>query len=639
MCLIWACMTPNEQQTVDDDYHDDYDEYDEYDEYYDDYDDYRNPYYFDDMAYSDIRDTRFIVITDLGIIAKKTSDNSHEVFVQSISSGEPVAHATVEVYGVNGLPVVSALTDESGRVHFDNLDSLTREKKPLMYVVIKDADMSFLPIASSARRLVFSRFDIEGLTGQSQPDQLNAYLFTDRGLYRPGETAHIAMVVRSADWVQSLEGLPVKLLITDPRGKTVQNDSFNLAPAAFNSIDFTSGVNAPAGTYTAELYLAGKNQRFLSSVNFSVRDFEPDRMKVNVKLSDEPMAGWLKPEQVQAHVTAMHLFGAPAVDRRVTGEINVRPAAVAFDGYRDYRFYLAKSLDESYFEELDETVTDENGEATLSLRLDQFEASAYSLNILASVFEAEGGRNVKAQDRVMVSAADYLLGVKTPDPLDFVNKGAMRQIHWIAVGQDLKPVAVDDLAYELVEIRYVSVLVKQNDGTYHYESRRKDLVVDTQPFALTDTGYEQTLKTDEPGTYLVKIKRGDTLLNQVNYMVAGNANTSRALDRNAELQLDLNKRTYAPGEEIEISIRAPYTGAGLITIEREKVYNHVWNWLRPRKWSRAISYPLTSTSIATAAWWFMVLMKVFCRWRATKRLNRWNIFSVSARWKSARLRF
>lgn len=550
------------------------------DEYYEDDDYYEEDYYEDSYYYDDYRDTRFIVITDLGIIAKTAADNSHEVFVQSISSGEPVAGATVDVYGANGLPVVSALTDESGRVHFDNLNSLTREKKPLMYVVTKDSDQSFLPIANSYRRLDFSRFQIEGITDQSLPDQLNAYLFTDRGLYRPGETAHILSLVRPVDWERSLEGLPVKLIIIDPRGRTVQSEQFNLSRAAFNSVDFTSGVNAPAGTYTAQLYLTGPKPNdphyFLSSTTFSVRDFEPDRMKVNVKLAEEAVKGWLKPEQVAPHVTAMHLFGAPASERRVAAEINVRPAFAAFEGYKDYRFYLAKALEESYFEELEDAETDENGEADLSVWLEQFDASAYSLQILVSVFEAEGGRNVKAEDRVMVSSADYLVGVKTPDPLDFVSKDAVRKIHWLAVGQDLNPVAVSDLTLELVEVRYISVLVKQNDGTYSYESRRKDSVIDTQTLALTDNGFEQTLQTDEPGTFLVNVKNGDTLLNQVSYMVAGNANTSRALDRNAELQLNLNKTTYAPGEEIEVSIRAPYTGAGLITIERDKVYNHVW---------------------------------------------------------------
>ncbi|MBB1219744.1 hypothetical protein EII45_28995, partial [Klebsiella pneumoniae] len=65
-------------------------------------------------------------------------------------------------------------------------------------------------------------------------------------------------------------------------------------------------------------------------------------------------------------------------------------------------------------------------------------------------------------------------------------------------------------------------------------------------------------------------------LNRVAYSVAGNANLSRSLDRNAELKLKLNQAEYQPGEEIEVAINAPYTGSGLITIEKDKVY--AWQW-------------------------------------------------------------
>src|SRR5262249_50851241 len=48
------------------------------------------------------------------------------------------------------------------------------------------------------------------------------------------------------------------------------------------------------------------------------------------------------------------------------------------------------------------------------------------------------------------------------------------------------------------------------------------------------------------------------------------------LDRDAELQVQLDKPGYAGGDTIEVSIRAPYVGAGLITIERDRVLAHKW---------------------------------------------------------------
>jgi len=65
-------------------------------------------------------------------------------------------------------------------------------------------------------------------------------------------------------------------------------------------------------------------------------------------------------------------------------------------------------------------------------------------------------------------------------------------------------------------------------------------------------------------------------LNKLSYSVAGEANLSKSLDRDAELQIQLDKPAYAGGETIEVSIRAPYVGAGLITIERDRVYQHRW---------------------------------------------------------------
>ena len=76
---------------------------------------------------------------------------------------------------------------------------------------------------------------------------------------------------------------------------------------------------------------------------------------------------------------------------------------------------------------------------------------------------------------------------------------------------------------------------------------------------------------------MVRDAQGERLA-RFDYQVAGEGNVTRSLEKNAELQLTLSKRDYAPGEEIELPIRAPYAGAGLITIERDRVY--AWHWFK-----------------------------------------------------------
>ncbi|UXN04868.1 alpha-2-macroglobulin [Bartonella sp. HY406] len=524
------------------------------------------------------RDIRFIVVTDIGIIAKRDSNRGHDIFVQSIETGLPIDNALVEVYGVNGLPVAQSYSDETGHAYFGDLSELSREKRPLMYVVTNGEDQSFLPINNEGRQLDLSRFAIGGLMADGKTDTLRAFMFSERGLYRPGETVHLGMIVRRDDWHGNLQGLPVELTIYDPARREVKTEKMQLSAEGFESYDFASDPAMPAGTYTAELELANKSggNYSLGSVSFSIRDFEPDRMKVTASLSPTPIKGWLKPEEVKASVKAMHLFGAPAGDRRTSMTMRMEPAFVGFDSYRDYRFYLENTLDESHVEDLADQKTDENGIANFNLDLNRFTASGYKLQVLARVFEADGGRNVAADASALVSPADYMVGVKSDDNLDYVNKGTQRRVNWLAVNANLKPIGINGLRREVVEVRYVSVLVKQYDDTYRYASRKKEVVLENKPFSITENGTIDTLDTSNPGEFIVKIKNGDTVLNQLNYSVAGDANLSRSLDRSSELTLKLNKTSYKPGEFIEINIRAPYVGAGLITIERDKVYAHSW---------------------------------------------------------------
>lgn len=535
--------------------------------------------YSDYPSGSESGDRRFIVVTDLGLISKRTLDGSQEVFVQSIGTGAPVAGAKVEVIGRNGLPLAEALTDTQGHARFSKMNELRREKTPIMLVASMDNDLSFLPLGRGEHQIDFTRFDIGGAANESGPDQIAAHLFTDRGLYRPGETAHIGYILRAADWTTRIEGMPIELEITDPRGMVTWSQRRSCPASGFDAIDFKSSDTAATGEYSASVYLVKNNRRttFVDSVSFKVREFEPDRMKVDLGLAATPVLGWVQPDQVKPLVKARHLFGTDASDRRVKARMQLNPALPAFKQYPQLRFHVDNVLKEGVDEELAEATTSATGEATLQPNLERFAQATYRLRMTARVYEAEGGRNVAAEQEVLVSAAPYLIGVGSGDALDYVAKGAVRKSRWLAVGPDLHPLAVERLKLALVEYRHVSVLVKQSNGVYKYESRRKDIEREIKPLALAKEGAEIALPTGEPGDFAYEIRdeRG-TVLNRITWSVAGAANLSRSLERNALLQIKLDKPSYAPGETIKISLRAPYTGSGLITIERDRVYAHAW---------------------------------------------------------------
>jgi uncharacterized protein YfaS (alpha-2-macroglobulin family) len=526
-----------------------------------------------------IEDTRLILVTDLGFIVKQAKDGTRAVFVQSIRTGLPVEGARVEMVGSNGMAVMAAMTDAAGVAQLAKPVRLFRERTPQVITVQKAGDFSFLPLNTGNRELNVSRFDTGGAENAGSAQQLSTYLFSDRGIYRPGETTHLGVITRTADWKPALAGLPIQVDISDSRGTVVNRTELKLSAAPFDEISYATPAGAPTGIYQAVAYLTRSDRRreTLGSTSFAVQEFEPDRLKVQLELASNRVEGWLKPDDVKAKMTVAHLFGEPAGNRRIEGELSLTPALPRFARYSDYRFQIGEVLKEPYHESLAATITDDKGNAELKLDLKRFVGRAYRLNVLGRAFEAEGGRSVAAQNSTIVSEAPYLVGVKPDGDLTFVQRASMRQARWIAVDQQLTPVAANPLILEWVQRKFVSVLTEQDNRTYRYLSRLKEIVRDSRPVSVAAGGSLIPLPTDEPGDFTLVLRDGKgAVLNTLSYTVAGQANLSRSLERNAELQVQLDKPSYIGGDTIEISIRAPYVGAGLITIERDRVYRHQW---------------------------------------------------------------
>lgn len=530
---------------------------------------------------STLADTRLIVLTDLGLVVKRAVDGAQDVFVQSIADGEPLAGVGVDIIGRNGLPVLTQTTDVDGHVHFPELKSFERERQPVLYLAHRGGDSAFLPVAERDRALDFSRFEVGGIHSNADRGALAAYLFSDRGLYRPGEEIRAAAIIRSQDWSRKFAGLPLRLEITDPRGTVIRRETFAPGPAGFGEIRHQTSETSPTGTYTLAL-LVVRDRNYgdlIGSATVQVRDFQPDRLRMSASFSEQSIEGWVSPDSLSAHIHLENLFGTPAENRRVTARMTLTPAIPGFRSFPDYRFYDPQYAREGFDESLADTTTSSSGEATLDLNLQRFARATYRLHLITQGFEADGGRGVTSEAAQLVSSMPFLVGYKADGDLAYIAKDAPRLVNLIAIDPQAKQTRAEDLQLVRLQARYVSVLMRQSNGTYKYESRRKESTLEETSLTVPATGYSLKLASGEPGdfAYVVRDSQGQQLA-RIEYQVAGEGNVTRALEKNAELQMVLAKRDYAPGEEIEISMRAPYAGAGLITIERERV--HAWQWFK-----------------------------------------------------------
>ena len=531
----------------------------------------------------DVKASRMILITDLALLVKDNNDGSHDVFVASITQGSPVANATVTVLGKNGLPILSRTTDAQGQANFPTLKDFLDDREPVAYLAQLNNDVSFIPYNRATGQLNFSKFDIGGLYTYNNQDMqsLSAYLFSDRGIYRPGDTAHIGMIIKQAYAQAQPAGLPLQVTVIDPRGTTVKDQKITLNDTGYMELDFTTSASSPTGQYTVNMYLVkdGHPQNLLGSTSIRVSEFLPDRMRITTSLSPKPAAGWSSPTGLKGEVSLWNLYGAPAANRKISAKVLLVPQKVQFSKYPEYVFIDPlmdpKKPVKVFTESLADMKTNSKGEAEFDLNLERFEKATYQLTFFAEGFEADGGRSVTSQTQTLVSPLPYFVGYKPDGDLSFIKQNSARAINYIAVNPELNTNEVKDLRIQLVSLHPVTTLVKKDDGTYQYQSIIQSSIVSTTPFTIEKQGTSYTLPTQEIGDFSLSVLgKDDTVLNQLKFSVVGTS--KQPLAKNAELSIKLNKAEYQANEDIEIQITSPYTGSGLITIERDKVYATQW---------------------------------------------------------------
>jgi uncharacterized protein YfaS (alpha-2-macroglobulin family) len=528
-------------------------------------------------------DARLIVVTDLGLLAKKSVDGSQDVFVQSIAGGEPVEGAAVQVIGKNGEAVLSETTDASGHVRFPDLKGFANEHEPVLYLARRGGDSSFLPIKSHVDVLELSRFDVGGVSNKAEHAALSAYLFSDRGIYRPGDEIRAAAIIKTQDWRPLPAGLPIRVEITDPRGLSVKRDLIHLSAAGFEEIRYPTHDTAAAGNYTINLYVVKGDQRedLIGTTSVKVQEFLPDRLKITTHFSSERTEGWVSPEKLKVLVGLDNLFGTPATDRRLQATMRLSPAIPSFAKYQDYEFRDPQAAKEGFTEALSEQRTGTDGQASFDLNLSRFARATYRASIVVEGYEADGGRGVTGEAAQLVSNLPFLVGWKADGRLDYISRGSARGIDVLAINEKLTRVAAPGLKLKRLERRYVSVLLKQDSGIYTYESRLKEIPIDEVDLPLPGGTAHLDLDTSKPGDFSDLVADADgQVYARIDFTVAGAANLSRSLEKNAELQIALDKHDYAAGDTISMNIQAPYVGAGLITVERDHVYS--WQWFKTK---------------------------------------------------------
>lgn len=529
---------------------------------------------------------RFVLVTDLGLMAKTNANGSRDVFVQSIQTGEPVNGALITVMAKNGEYLLQQTTAD-GHVLLPDVSNFQREKRPVAIVATLGNDLSFLPFDRPDRLLDFSRFDIGGVQASEQ-EALEAFVFTERGVYRPGDDIHVGAVLKRRDWAAGLAGLPLEMDLVNAKDEVIDTQKIVLSADGFIEVKMKTDDSDPTGRYIARLYLVKDiHERIrLGQTLFKVEDFQPDRMKIDVTLTGNELAGWLQPSDIKADVSLQTLFGFPAAKRLLKARMELSPGAFAFAQFPNFIFHnrLPEAEDTEETEagqkiNLGEQKTDDTGAAQFDLALERFDKSCFQVSLLIEGFEADGGRSVRSGKNFLVAALPYVVGYKPDAKLDYLGKDTAANVRFMAVGPDLKPYVPKDLMARLIQIKHVSVLTKQDSGSYAYVSTQRESMVSEARFALPAEGASYALPTNAAGEFRLELRDPENnVVCATAFTVVGKGDLDRSMERDAELGIKLARGTWNSGDSLEASLSATYTGAGLITIERERVLG--WQWFK-----------------------------------------------------------
>lgn len=509
-----------------------------------------------------VRDSRFVSLSDLGIIAKEGTDEML-VFTQSIKTAAPVVNAQLTLYGNNNQVLGVGATDAEG---VGRIKYLRREPggfKPAMVIAKTGDDFNYLPFQST--RVNTSRFEVGGK--KMNPTGLDAFVYAERDMYRPGETFKYALLLRDQNWKVPGE-LPLRLRFVMPNGKEWTTVRKNIDKEGSLSGEMPISVSALTGTYNLEVYTT--NDVLLSSYPFQVEEFVPDRLKVQAESGLQELA----PGQTAVlQVKADYFFGSPAASRKYETEIQLKQLSFQPKKFPTFQFGLTNQ--ETFFDKVvKEGTTDAEGKAAVSYLLpaEYKNRGLMQAAFYATVFD-EAGRPVSRHHKLPVYTQQVFLGLGDDDYGYYALRQPVR-FPLIAVNKKEELVNGAKAVVKIIKQNYKTVLTRSG-GYFRYDSQKEEKLVTEKEVVVSGEQTGFSFIPQDPGSYEIRVSLpgATSYISKTFYSYGSWGIAGGSFDVNTEGNVDvsLDKTSYKPGDKAKVLFKAPFDGRLLVTLENNGV--------------------------------------------------------------------
>ena len=530
-----------------------------------------------------------VVISDLGLAARSLPERL-VIWVTSLSSGRPQPGGLVKIYDRANQVLAEGLTDESG------LFSASLDPREAVFATVeKEGDLSYLTLSGQPRQVDghsqgWSDSQWRGSTSAkwyggdggylpiSIPDSAfgpsreplvrgyEAFVFTPRDLFKPGETMPVKALVRDKNLKPPAEPFPVLWRIIDPDERILSQGRAEMSRQGGLDFALELPFSARTGPYRAEVSLPEAAQA-LGQAAFTVEDFVPPRLTVNISPGQKIYHG--ENPEINLSASAEYLFGALGANLDWELDAVIREAEFRPRGWADFSFPgPTQGFQVNRQRRTAQGRLDADGRAELSYRPglppDRL-PNRLSVELIVGVQE-DGGRWNAQRTKVDYYPRDLNLGIKLP------TNPAVRQPLPVVVAA-VNPEGGAAAGAERIKVR-ISQVVDRHYSTYRdgrrYQQSVEELIPATEELLQLEPDGTARLEfmPQSAGLYEVALSEADggrTVKSR--FQVYGQVADQTGASGPDRVELSFDRPVYRPGDQARLRVKTPFPGQLWLTVE------------------------------------------------------------------------
>jgi uncharacterized protein YfaS (alpha-2-macroglobulin family) len=529
-----------------------------------------NPCHSTYYVQSDRKAGTNVLASNLGMIAKSNAGHTVWAAVTNILDTRPVQGANVTAYNYQLQPLGTGVTDENG------FTLLSLRNKPFILVASAGEQKTYLRMADGNENML-SRFDVGGVELKKG---LKGYVYGERGVWRPGDTLHIAFMLEDRG-KKIPANHPVTFELYNPNGQFYKKMISTTGADGLYTFDVPTKADDPTGLWNAYVKVGGAS--FHKSLR--IETVKPNRLKINLDLPDVIHAS---NGATPVGIHSQWLTGATARGLNAKMELVLNKAATQFKGYEQYIFNNPATAFSSSKTDIFDGKLNANGDVAFDMKTPSAANAPGMLhaNVTCRVFEPGGDASIFTQT-VPFSPYTSYVGVnfnKKPDEY-YLFTDEDHTFDVVTLSPEGKPVNRKNLEFKIYRIGWSWWWESENESFESYVNNSNYTPLYSGRISTVNGKGQIKFRINYPdwGRYLVFVKDaesghatgGAVLVDWPSWRGRSNKSDPSGIKM---LSFSLDKESYHAGEEVVVTIPATASGGrALVAFENgAEVLHREW---------------------------------------------------------------